>query len=87
MKFAKRLSLLRLLCNLVRFTKPQVANQPKILLVAPMSGHFATLLAGTIRTLLQDHEVFVTDWLNIRDIATEHGDFDFASYVRHILDF
>jgi polyhydroxyalkanoate depolymerase len=74
-------------CNLVRFTKPQVTNQPKVLLVAPMSGHFATLLAGTVRTLLQDHDVYVTDWLNIRDIAASYGDFDFDSYVQHILEF
>lgn len=74
-------------CNLLRFSKPQVANQPKVLLVAPMSGHFATLLTGTIRTLLQDHEVYVTDWLNIRDIPAEYGDFNFDSYVRHIQDF
>jgi polyhydroxyalkanoate depolymerase len=52
-----------------------------------MSGHFATLLTGTIRTLLQDHEVYVTDWLNIRDIALSYGTFDFDTYIDHILQF
>jgi poly(3-hydroxybutyrate) depolymerase len=74
-------------CNLIRFTKPGVEEQPKILLVAPMSGHFATLLAGTIKTLLRDHDVYVTDWLNIRDIPLSCGDFDFDSYVEHIINF
>ena len=74
-------------CNLVRFTKPGILGQPKILLVAPMSGHFATLLAGTIKTLLRDHDVYVTDWLNIRDIPVSCGEFDFDAYVEHIINF
>ncbi|WP_216207246.1 polyhydroxyalkanoate depolymerase [Polynucleobacter sp. Latsch14-2] len=74
-------------CNLVRFKKEDIEGQPKILLVAPMSGHFATLLTGTIKTLLKDHEVYVTDWLNIRDIPLSCGDFDFDSYVEHIINF
>ena len=73
--------------NLVRFRKIGVEGQPKILLVAPMSGHFATLLAGTVKTLLQDHEVYITDWLNIRDIPLSCGEFDFDSYVDHIIQF
>ena len=44
-------------------------NEPRVLLVAPMSGHFATLMRGTIRTLLRDHVVYVTDWRNTRDIS------------------
>ena len=43
-------------------------DDPKILLVAPMSGHFATLLRGTIRTLVRDHQVFITDWINPRNV-------------------
>ena len=74
-------------CNLVRFKKDGVEGQPKILLVAPMSGHFATLLAGTVKTLLKDHEVYVTDWLNIRDIPISCGEFDFDSYIEHIILF
>ena len=74
-------------CNLVRFTKPAIEGQPKILLVAPMSGHFATLLAGTIKTLLRDHDVYITDWLNIRDVPLSCGEFEFDSYIEHIIHF
>jgi poly(3-hydroxybutyrate) depolymerase len=74
-------------CDLVRFSKKGAKDLPKILLVAPMSGHFATLLAGTVRTLLKDHEVYITDWLNIRDIPLEAGIFDLDAYVEHIIDF
>lgn len=74
-------------CQLVRFKKEGVVDQPKVLLVAPMSGHFATLLAGTIKTVLRDHEVFVTDWLNIRDVPISSGEFDFDSYIEHIIHF
>src|SRR5208337_1856797 len=49
-------------CSLLRFAKQGFPDQPRVLLVAPMSGHFATLLRGTVRTLLKDHEVYITDW-------------------------
>jgi polyhydroxyalkanoate depolymerase len=52
-----------------------------------MSGHFATLLRGTIRTLLRDHEVFVTDWHNARDIPLSAGTFGLDEFVEHIVDF
>src|SRR5471030_626489 len=59
-------------CSLLRFGKPSLGKhkdpQPKVLVIAPMSGHFATLLRGTVSTLLQDHEVYITDWHNPRDI-------------------
>jgi polyhydroxyalkanoate depolymerase len=58
-----------------------------VLLVAPMSGHFATLLRGTVQTLVQDHEVYLTDWLNIRDIHFSCGDFDLDSFIEHIQGF
>lgn len=74
-------------CDLVRFSKKGAKDLPKVLLVAPMSGHFATLLAGTVRTLLKDHEVYITDWLNIRDIPLSAGEFDLDAYVEHIIDF
>ncbi|MFM8462607.1 MAG: polyhydroxyalkanoate depolymerase, partial [Actinomycetota bacterium] len=50
--------------KLVKFKRAGSVPQPKILLVAPMSGHFSTLLRGTISTLIQDHDVYLTDWLN-----------------------
>jgi polyhydroxyalkanoate depolymerase len=74
-------------CNLVHFKKIDSKPQAKVLLVAPMSGHFATLLSGTVKTLLRDHDVYITDWLNIRDIPIEEGQFNFDSYVSHVIDF
>ena len=54
--------------SLLHFKKENSPEQPRMLLVAPMSGHFATLLRGTVKTLLQDHDVYITDWHNPRDI-------------------
>lgn len=73
-------------CSLLRFSKEGVVGQPKVLLVAPMSGHFATLLRGTVKTLLRDHEVYVTDWHNARDIPLWEGRFDLDAYTRHVID-
>ncbi len=74
-------------CQLLRFQKEGGAGDPKILLIAPMSGHFATLLRGTIRTLLRDHQVFLTDWINPRYVKLEAGRFGLEDYTRHIVDF
>jgi poly(3-hydroxybutyrate) depolymerase len=74
-------------CTLLRFSRAGATGDPRVLLVAPMSGHFATLLRGTIRTLLRDHEVYVTDWRNPRDIPLDQGSFGFEDFVQHIVDF
>jgi poly(3-hydroxybutyrate) depolymerase len=58
--------------------------EPAILIVAPLSGHHATLLRGTVETFLQDHEVYVTDWSNARDVPMLEGRFDFHDYVDHV---
>ena len=57
--------------SLLHFKKEDAPEQPRMLLVAPMSGHFATLLRGTVKTLLQDHDVYITDWHNPRDIPLD----------------
>lgn len=75
----------RVFCNLVKFKKKGSKDLPRILLVAPMSGHFATLLRGTVQTLVQDHEVYLTDWLNIRDIPLSAGNFDLDAYIDEII--
>ena len=59
--------------SLLHFKKENSPAQPRMLLVAPMSGHFATLLRGTVKTLLQDHDVYITDWHNPRDIPLDAG--------------
>jgi poly(3-hydroxybutyrate) depolymerase len=73
--------------SLVRFTRQDRLPAPRVLLVAPMSGHFATLLRGTIKTLLRDYEVYVTDWHNARDIPLDQGIFDMDAFVQHLIDF
>ncbi len=73
--------------TLLRFRKQSVTEQPKVLIVAPMSGHFATLLRDTVRTTLQDHDVYVTDWHNIRDVPLSAGRFGLDEYTEHIIDF
>jgi len=73
--------------TLLRFRKPGAAEQPKVLVVAPMSGHFATLLRDTVRTVLQDHDVYVTDWHNVRDVPLSAGRFGLDEYTEHIIDF
>ena len=76
--------------TLLRFRKDRQADatpQPKVLLVAPMSGHFATLLRDTVRTVLQDHDVYVTDWHNVRDVPLAAGRFGLDEYTEHLIDF
>ena len=73
--------------TLLRFAKPGAPAQPKVLIVAPMSGHFATLLRDTVRTMLQDHDVYVTDWHNVRDVPLAAGRFGLDEYTAHIIDF
>jgi poly(3-hydroxybutyrate) depolymerase len=74
-------------CHLTLFRREGGENDPRILLVAPMSGHFATLLRGTLRTLLRDHQVYLTDWLNPRDAPLSAGEFGLDGYTRHLVDF
>lgn len=73
--------------TLLRFRKEGAPEQPRVLLVAPMSGHFATLLRDTIRTLLQDHDVYITDWHNARDVPLKHGVFGLDDYTEHLIQF
>jgi poly(3-hydroxybutyrate) depolymerase len=73
--------------SLLHFKKENSPLQPKMLLVAPMSGHFATLLRGTVKTLLQDHDVYITDWHNPRDIPLSAGKFGLDEYTEHLITF
>jgi polyhydroxyalkanoate depolymerase len=73
--------------TLLRFVKEGAPVQPKVLVVAPLSGHFATLLRDTVRVMLPDHDVYVTDWANARDIGLWHGRFGFDEYVEHLIRF
>lgn len=62
------------------------APAPKVLIVAPLSGHYATLLRGTVHAFLQDHDVYVTDWSNAREVPLSAGRFDFHDYIDHVRD-
>ena len=75
--------------TLLRFRKTgaDLPEQPKVLLAAPLSGHFATLLRETARTLLQDHEVYITDWHNARDVSLRHGGFSLDDYISYMIRF
>jgi polyhydroxyalkanoate depolymerase len=73
--------------TLLRFRKDTRAVQPRVLLVAPLSGHFATLLRATVQTMLADHDVFITDWHNARDVPGRHGPFGLDEYTDHLIDF
>lgn len=73
--------------TLLQFRKPSELVQPRVLLVAPMSGHFATLLRETVRTLLVDHDVYITDWHNARDVPTAAGIFGFDDHVELLVRF
>jgi len=71
--------------TLLHFKKDAEVAQPRVLVVAPLSGHFATLLRGLVRTMLPEHDVCITDWHNARDIGTAHGRFGFDDYVSHLI--
>lgn len=73
--------------RLLHFKRDIDTVQPRVLVVAPLSGHFATLLAGTVKTLLRDHDVYITDWKNARDVPKGEGDFGVEDYVAYIIRF
>ena len=73
--------------TLLNFKKNLDQAQPRALLIAPLSGHFATLLRATVRTMLPEHDVYITDWHNARDVATWHGRFGFDDYISHVIRF
>lgn len=73
--------------TLLHFRKDVAVPQPRVLVVAPLSGHFATLLRNTVKTLLQDHDVYITDWHNARDVPLAQGRFGFEDYVDTIITF
>lgn len=73
--------------TLLHFRKNTKAVQPKVLLAAPLSGHFATLLRETVRTLLRDHDVYLTDWHNARDVPLWNGGFGLDDYTLQIVSF
>ena len=72
-------------CELVHFEREGAARSPKVLLVAPLSGHHATLLRETVRELLSDHDIYLTDWVDARLVPLSAGPFDLEDYVSLVL--
>jgi poly(3-hydroxybutyrate) depolymerase len=73
--------------DLLHFQKDSDIAQPRLLVVAPLSGHFATLLRGTVATLLPEHDVYITDWRNARDVPLSEGPFELDDFVEHVVRF
>lgn len=75
-------------CHLIHFKKKGFkGSQPAVLMVAPLSGHYATLLRDTVKAMLNDHDVYITDWMDARDVPLSMGDFDFDTYTQYMIDF
>ncbi|MBE7941138.1 MULTISPECIES: polyhydroxyalkanoate depolymerase [Ramlibacter] len=91
----ERVELDKPFCELRRFkrftddpaTLTRLKGQPAVLIVAPLSGHYATLLRDTVRTMLKDHKVYITDWKNARDVPLEQGEFHLDDYVNYVQSF
>ena len=73
--------------TLLHFKKDIDQTQPRVLLIAPLSGHFATLLRATVRTMLPEHDVYITDWHNARDVPVSADRFGFDDYIDHLIRF
>ena len=82
-------------CNLLRFkrltddaaTFAKIKDEPVVLIVAPLSGHYSTLLRDTVKTMLKDHKVYITDWKNARLVPMSEGEFHLDDYVNYVQEF
>ncbi len=78
-------------CNLVHFKRHfadgKPSNDPKVLIVAPMSGHYATLLRGTVAAMMEEHEVYITDWADAREVPLIEGRFDLDDFIDYLIEF
>jgi len=73
--------------QLLHFAKEGVTGQPKLLIVAPMSGHYATLLRGTVERMLPKHDVFITDWRDAKLVPLSDGSFNLDDYIDYLVEF
>ena len=78
-------------CDLLHFKRQfpngQSRDDPKVLLIAPMSGHYATLLRGTAEAMIPDHDLYITDWIDARLVPLSLGHFDLDDYIDYIIEF
>ena len=84
-------ALVKPFCNLLHFARDSEMtakrDDPKVLMIAPMSGHYATLLRGTVEAMLPDHDVYITDWADAREVPIAMGRFDFDDFVDYVIEF
>src|SRR5262249_1549985 len=73
--------------RLLHFVKDGAPRQPRVIVFAPLSGHHATLLRDTVRALLADHDVWITDWIDAKEIPITEGPFHFDDYVAYVREF
>ncbi|WP_309486177.1 polyhydroxyalkanoate depolymerase [Ancylobacter mangrovi] len=77
-------------CRLLHFVRdfpnPPRRPQPRMLIVAPLSGHYATLLRGTVQTLLPNHDIYITDWADARNVPLSAGRFDLDDYIDYVIE-
>ena len=91
----ERIELDKPFCELRRFKRfsdepkmlERMKNQPAVLIVAPLSGHYATLLRDTVKAMLRDHKVYITDWKNARLVPMSEGEFHLDDYVNYVQEF
>ena len=91
----ERIEIKKPFCELLRFkrysddtaTLAKLKNQPPVLIVSPLSGHYATLLRDTVKTMLGDHKVYITDWKNARLVPLEDGEFHLDDYINYVQEF
>ena len=91
----EQVSLAKPFCRLLRFKRfsdnlaalERMKSQPSVLLVAPLSGHHATLLRDTVKSLLHDHKVYITDWTDARMVSADAGAFHLDDYIAYVQDF
>lgn len=78
-------------CNLLHFERDEEVvgrrYDPKVLLIAPMSGHYATLLRGTVKAMIPEHDVYITDWADAREVPLAEGPFDLDDYIDYLIEF
>ena len=74
-------------CNLLHFRRERGDGDPRVLIVPPLAGHFATLVRGTVEALLPQHDVYVCDWANARDVAASAGTFDLDDDIDYVISF
>ncbi|GAB4356580.1 MAG: hypothetical protein Kow00114_07660 [Kiloniellaceae bacterium] len=84
---AEEIVIRRSYCDLLHFKRARERNDPKLLIIAPLSGHYATLVRGTVEAMLPDHDVYVTDWRDCRMIPVTEDRFNLNDYIDYLIDF